>query len=101
MFKPRVQFCELIEGDETFVFYVREPSGREILQAAAKQRKDASAIDNARELFSKYVVHEDGSPISNDEVEQMLDMRLTAMHKASNIVQDKIGLKELTVEKKS
>lgn len=100
MFKPTVHPCELSEGDETFTFYVREPSGREILQSAAKQRKDASAVDNAKELFARYVVHKDGSPISESEVDELLDMRLSAMHKISEKVQEKIGLKELA-EKKS
>jgi len=100
MFKPKVHPCEIEEGDEKFTFYVREPSGREILQAAAKQRKDASAVDNAKELFSRYVVHQDGSAISEAEVDDLLDMRLSAMHKVSELVQQKIGLKELT-EKKS
>lgn len=100
MFKPVIHECQVVEGDEAFTFYVREPSGREILTAAAKQRKDASAIENAKELFSKYVVNKDGTPITDAEVDALLDMRLTAMHKVSDMVQDKIGLKELT-EKKS
>lgn len=100
MFKPTVHKCEVSEGDETFTFYVREPSGREILQAAAKQKKDATAIDNAKDLFARYIVNEDGTAIAAPEVDALLDMRLTAMHKISEAVQEKIGLKELT-EKKS
>lgn len=99
-FKPVVHKCEVAEGDEVFTFFVREPSGREILQQAGKAKKDASAIDNAKELFSRYVVHEDGKEISAAEVDELLDMRLTAMHKVSETVQEKIGLKALT-EKKS
>jgi hypothetical protein len=99
MFKPTVHRCQISEGDESFEFFVREPSGREILQQAAKQRKDASAVDNAKELFARYVVHEDGSAISEQEVDALLDMRLSAMHKVSEAVQDKIGLRELTEKK--
>ena len=99
MFKPIVHPCEIAEGEEKFTFYVREPSGREILQSAAKQKKDASAIDNAKELFARYVVHQDGSAISESEVDQLLDMRLSAMHKVSELVQEKIGLKELAEKK--
>jgi hypothetical protein len=100
MFKPVVLKCELVEGDETLTFYVREPSGREILLQAGKQKKDNPAIENARELFARFVVHEDGSAYSAEEVDGLLDMKLVAMHKMTSIVQDKIGLRELA-EKKS
>lgn len=96
MFKPIIHECTLEEGDETQTFYVREPSGREILIAAGASKKEKPAIDNARDLFAKYVVHQDGTAYTNDEVNDLLDMRLTAMHKLSQLVQEKIGLKTVT-----
>lgn len=99
MFKTRIHECQVADGDEAFTFYVREPSGREMLELAAKQKKDAPALDNARDLFARYVVNKDGSPISAEEVNGILDMRLTAMQKVSQLVQDKIGLTELAAKK--
>lgn len=96
MFKPVIHECNLQEGDESYTFYVREPSGREILLAASAQKKDRPAIENARDLFAKYVVQEDGAALTKDQVDELLDMRLTAMHKMSQIVQEKIGLKQVT-----
>lgn len=97
-FKPVVHTCEIEDGDETMTFYVREPSGREILLAASAQKKDRPAVENASELFQKYVVNEDGSAISKDQVNEYLDMRLTAMHKMSTMVQEKIGLTAVTAK---
>lgn len=94
-FKPLVHACTIQIDDETMDFWVREPSGREILTVAAKKGKETSPLDNARELFEKYVVHEDGSAISKEEAEGYLDMRLSAMHEMSLTVQDKIGLKKV------
>lgn len=106
MLKPKKHECQVAEGDEVFTFYVREPSGREMLELAAKQKNekekgaiDKPAIDNARELFSRYIVNHDGTAISKEEVESILDMRLSAMQKVSEIVQEKIGIKN--EEKKS
>lgn len=97
MFKPQIHECEVSEGDETFKFYVKEPSGREILIAAEKAKKnpDRSALENARDLYGKYVVKEDGSPIEPKDVEDMLDMRLSVMNKISDLVTEKIGLKKV------
>lgn len=97
-FKPVVHKCEVSDGDESVPMFVREPSGREILTLAAQAKKgqDKTALENARELFSRYVVHEDGSKLDDGEVEDMLNWRLTAMHRASELVQEKIGLKALT-----
>lgn len=96
MFKPLIHECEVTEGEETFTFYVKEPSGREILIAAEKAKKnpDRAALENARDLFGKYVVHKDGEALTTQEVEDMLDMRLSAMNKISELVQEKIGLKK-------
>ncbi len=95
-FKPVIHTCEVTDGDETLKFYVREPSGREILIQAAAAKKEKPALENAKELFHRYVVHEDGTKLSDTEVDELLDMRLTAMHKVSEAVQEKIGLKALT-----
>lgn len=99
MFKPKIKPVEVEDGGETVSFFVREPSGREILEQAGKQKKDATATENARELFSRFVVHEDGTPVTSAEVDEMLDARLTAMHKMSNKVQEVIGLAEITAKK--
>lgn len=94
-FKPRIHEVQLeIDGD-TETYFIREPSGREILQAAGN-KKEKPPIENAKELFSKYVVHEDGSAYEKEEVDGLLDMSLTAMHKLSLLVQDKIGLRTVT-----
>ena len=95
MFKPLIHECSIEQGDEIMAFWVREPSGREILLAANATKKDKPAIENAKELFAKYVVHENGSALSKEEVDELLDMRLSAMHSMSEIVQEKIGLKKV------
>lgn len=98
MFKPVVHECEVTDGEETYKFFVREPSGREILMAAekAKRNKERPSIENARELFAKYIVTDDGgqTPISPDDVNAILDMRLEQMQQVSELVQDRIGLKK-------
>jgi hypothetical protein len=97
--KPVTHKCQYpespAEGEEPYTFYVREPSGLEVLRQAKTAKKDASAEDNAKELFTRYVVNEDGTAISKEGVEEILSFRLSAMHGISKIVQDKIGLTEL------
>lgn len=95
-FKPQIHEVQLEIGDEKETYFIREPSGREILNQAGKKNKDKDPIDNARDLFDRYVVHEDGSKFSKEEVDELLDMSLVAMHKLSQLVQDKIGLKTVT-----
>lgn len=95
-FKPVIHEAELEDGDEKETFFIREPSGREILTQAGGKTKEKPPVENARDLFAKYVVHEDGTPYNKNEVDELLEMRLTAMHKLSQLVQEKIGLKQVT-----
>lgn len=99
-FKPIIHECEIFNGDETFKFWVREPSGREVLVSAdkAKRNLERPSIENARELFAKYIVKENGDPIGTQDVEDILDMRLSAMQEVSTLVQEKIGLTKLTAK---
>lgn len=94
-FKPQIHEVELVDGEDNEKFYIREPSGREILTAAGS-KKERPPIENAKDLFQKYVVHQDGKAYSKEEVDELLEMRLTAMHKLSLLVQEKIGLKQVT-----
>jgi hypothetical protein len=91
-FKPTVKKCSIEDEGESADFYVRQPSGREMLQLAQQFKKDRSAEENAKDLFSRFVVNEDGSAITREEVAAMMEWRFTAMQKASAEVQEKIGL---------
>lgn len=107
-FKPKVHECTVEDAGEEFTFYVQEPSGRQILKAAEESKKnpDKPAIENARGLFADYVVTPDEQAgayrkLTPDEVDEFLDMRLTAMNKVSELVQEKIGLKAMAAKAKN
>lgn len=95
LLKPRIHACTIEDDGESFSFFVKEPSGRQILLAGekAKTEKPKQSIDNARQLLEDFVVHEDGTKLDKEEVEGILDMRLSAMEKVADAVRDKIGLK--------
>lgn len=100
-FHPVVVSVDVKDEDETVTLFVRQPTGREMLEMAAKVKKDTPALDTAREIFSKFVVHEDGSAISKEEVADMLAWRFSAMNEASRLVQEKIGIGGREEAKKS
>lgn len=91
-FKPVVCKVDVEDEDEVVAVHVRQPSGREMLDMASKFKKDQSALETARDIFRQFVVHEDGSAISKEEVSDMLEWRFSAMQKASLAVQKRIGL---------
>jgi F420-dependent methylenetetrahydromethanopterin dehydrogenase len=102
MFKPQIRKCFVADDGEELVFWVREPSGREILRDAdqLKHKKDRPALEGARETLSRYLVKEDGTALSKEEVDEMLDMRFAVVQQIVNQVQEKIGLKQLVDAKK-
>jgi hypothetical protein len=89
-FKPIIHPTTIEDGGEQFTFHVREASGREVL--SYKRKKDAENIDNTREMFAAFVVTSEGAKIPKEEVEEMLDWRLTAMMKAADEVARLSGL---------
>lgn len=94
MFKPTIHACEYTEAGETFTFHVREASGREILAYDAQRAEKLSKTEQMRELFSSYMVNEDGSKYTKEQVDEVIDMRLRAMTKVGDIVARMAGLKE-------
>jgi len=95
-FKPKIHEVKVEDAGEVFQFFVKEPSGREVLREADKLKKnpDRAGIENARSLFSNYMVKDEaGTPLSEQEVEEVLDMRLTAMNKVTEVITETIGLK--------
>jgi hypothetical protein len=104
-FKAKVHECSIEDDGETFTFYVREPSGREILEQAQKanarkaaKQPDPSPVENAQESFKRFVVHQDGTPLKDGEVEEMLDFRFSAMQRITDEVLEKTGLGRAAVE---
>jgi hypothetical protein len=113
MFNPKDLAPEVFECSyeakkgKSVVFHVREPSGREIMEIARKARNkkgngedtDSDMIENCRESFSRFIVNEDGSAITKEQVEGLIDMGFVHMRAINEIVNDKIGIADK--EKKS
>jgi hypothetical protein len=104
-FAPRVLPCE-VKGDEgILVFFVREVGGEEMFEKAklekakAKKKKDSGAAEdddafkeNARQLFKDYVVHEDGTPISDAEIASAMKMRFRMLMDATTEINRRLGV---------
>lgn len=103
MFKPIIHECAVTEGDDTFTFYVREPSGREMLHLVDKIKKnqDKSSEENARETLSRYHVTEKGEAVTAEYVDSIIDMRLSAMQKILEATQEKIGVRKPPEQEKN
>ena len=104
-FKPKIHACVIEDDGEQVTIFVKEPAGDEVLAAAekaaarrAKNEPDPTPRENARESFSRFVCHEDGTELSKDEVEEMLKWRFSAMSKASDAVLAKTGLGKAAAE---
>lgn len=97
MFKPKIHLCEYTEDGETFEFNVREASGLEVLrydsEKLEKFKKTERNVEATRELFAKYVVNADGTPISPELVQEMLESNVGAMQAMAEIVADKARLR--------
>lgn len=101
-FRPTVHACEVPFGDDKFEFYVREPSGREILEAAAADRAKKPALEHARELFAEFVVlDKDGAKLTPQDADDMLDMPFPLVMAVSDMVQEKIGIKKVNADKQA
>lgn len=99
MFKPRIHECTVEDDGESATFYVREVGGREGLNKAEafKARKEKNneptGLENVHALLG-YVVHKDGTALSKDEIDGMLDMRISALNKVSAKIMEKaLGIK--------
>lgn len=98
-FKPVVKKRTVEDEGEKIDIFIRQPSGREMLNISQTFKKENPPEENAKELFSKFVVNEDGSKLSAEQVSEMMDWRFSAMNQASDIVQDEIGLTKLVKAK--
>lgn len=94
MFKPKIQKREYTDAEagETFEFYVRRASLREVVKYDKTKIKDLDGEGNLREMFSSYVVNADGTPIPAAKVEEMIDFEIVAGTAISRMVAEAAGL---------
>jgi hypothetical protein len=83
-FNPKVQTFQIEDDGDVETFHVRKPRALEMIKRGDEMKdKTPSNEASSRDLISKYVVHEDGSAISAEEVEALLVMRISAFSKLS------------------
>lgn len=93
MFKPKIQPITIEDEGETLTLYVRQAAASEILDAETEaQKKGKTNKDRIRDIFSTYVVSEDGKPITPELVSEIMEARVSAFKKLSDAVVEKIGL---------
>lgn len=93
MFKPKIQPITIEDDGETITLHVRQAAANEILDAETEaQLKKKTNKERIRDIFSKYVVNEDGTPIKQETVDEIMVARVGAFKKISDAVVEKIGL---------
>lgn len=68
-FKQSIKSVDIEDDGETKTFYIRKASHGEMLAFADENKgKDRSPSWHSKYLFSKFLVHEDGSAFTKEEV---------------------------------
>jgi hypothetical protein len=97
-FTPRVIDCEVEHEGEKLQFKVRQPSAREVL--TTKPNPNASPLESSLDVFKRYMVNDDGTPIDEDTANAIIDMGTAAYKKISDTIVEKLGLQAKAGEKK-
>lgn len=84
-FAPKTKPFTIEEDGEAETYYVSQKAVLDGIRENDKNKgkPEKSGEQSNRDMISKYVVHEDGSPISAEEVENILGMRPSAFQKFS------------------
>lgn len=93
-FAPKVHKVEINDQDETETFFVREATMGEVIDGFDRDKRkneEKTASDNVGALH-KYLVHEDGSALSADELKALRGIRLTAGNKLNEAITVKSGI---------
>lgn len=78
-FKQSIKSVEIEDDGETKTFYIRKASHGEMLAFAdANQGKVRVPSWHSNYLFSKFLVHEDGSALTKEEVADMDNLESAA-----------------------
>ena len=98
-FVPKVRQFTVDDEGEQLIFYIRKPKAIEMIRRGEemKKRKDEDSEVINKELIGKYVVYEDGQPITDDDVNGILDMESTAFAKFSEKLTEMISGKKTDV----
>ena len=90
MFRPKVKAVEIEDDGEKFTFYVRQQTVLESSKQAdalAKRKKagdEPTNVEMTSEMAKNFVVHEDGTSISDEEVSGLMSMSPSAFKKMSD-----------------
>lgn len=91
-FKPRIHEHRITSEGEDRTFYIREASGREVLKSMGGKR-EKSPEENQRETFGFVVKDKDGTPLTKEEVDALLDLRFRVMLNLQKAVLRKSGIR--------
>lgn len=74
-FKPVVERVDIEWNGQNLVFYTRNASARQRAAWADLVKKgERTNVQNLEYIVSNYLVHEDGSPLTKDEANDVLDL---------------------------
>lgn len=83
-FAPKTKPFTIEEEGETETYYVSQRAVLDGIRENDKSKgKDKTGEQSNREMIAKYLVHEDGSAVTPEEVENILQMRPSAFQKFS------------------
>ena len=83
----KIHAVEVEVDGEKQTFYYRKPSGRLMLRQSDKLK--ANELSNERsseEMFAECVVNEDGSSITQDRVNEILDMDFDVLQQLNAVI---------------
>jgi hypothetical protein len=96
MFKPKKYEFTITEDDESVTFCMQRRSLDETLefseQAGKNKEKDARQMQ--RKLFSAFLVQPDGTPLSKETIEEMMQGDSVVMSRVSDFIMEKLNLKK-------
>jgi hypothetical protein len=101
IFTQKVRPIEIEDEGEVHTFYVRKMTGGEMIRRSDEQKKrDPTNEQTNRELIQRCIVNEDGSKITDEDVEGILAMESSAFHKLVTAIVTAMGVKAGADEKK-
>lgn len=97
-FVPKVRSFEIEDEGEKQTFYIRKPRGGEMLDKL--DQEEMTRGQASRETLQKVLVNEDGSPLTTEQFQDILDMESSAFVKVGEVVGNLLAGKKPTGEPK-
>ena len=101
MFKPKRFEFTITEDDESHVFYMQRRSLDDTLSFSEDATKNKDAKKMQRRLFRTFLVEENGEPLTDGKIEEMMAGDSVVISRISDFILTKLNLKKETEQEKN